>query len=86
MSTPSSTRREIIESSDVLDRGAVGDVETIKVRWSIIIAVVSLAIATTALFWAMYTDETDVQTWATGLISAVSGAAISYGFTRATRE
>lgn len=71
---------EIINSDDVLAFGSVTDVETIKVKWSIILAALSLAIATAALFWSMYSRQTDVQTWATGLISAIAGAAISYGF------
>jgi len=72
--------REIIDVNDVLAYGSVSDVETIKIKWSIILAAASLAIGTAALFWSMYNDETDVQTWATGLISAIAGAAISYGF------
>ena len=74
---------EIINSNDVIHKGDIG-VETkgeiIKIKASIWITVGALVIASLILGLAIYMKNSELQTWATGLISAVSGAAISYGF------
>jgi hypothetical protein len=72
---------EIIYTDRVLKRGDVADVDVIKVRASLWVTFTTLVIATGALIVAAYSGKSDLQTWATGLISAIAGAAISYGFT-----
>ncbi len=74
-------RPEIIRSNEVLHRGVDHvEVESFKARASIWIAVASLIIACIILALAAYKGNLELQTWATGLISAIAGAAISYGF------
>jgi hypothetical protein len=74
---------EIIESSEVLERGAVLRVETrgeiIRVKASMWFVGATLAIAVAVLLLAILRDRNDLQTWATGLISGISGAAIGFG-------
>jgi hypothetical protein len=75
---------EIIRSKEVLHSGDVDRVETrgeiIKIKASIAIAAASLAIACAILGLALYRGNSELQTWATGSISAIAGAAITYGF------
>ncbi len=75
---------EIIKSNEVIHTGDVDHVQTkveiIKVTASICIAVTSLLIACAVLAVAAYRVNTELQTWATGLISGIAGAAITYGF------
>jgi hypothetical protein len=75
---------EIIRSNEVIHKGDVDKVETkgeiIKIKASITIAVTSLLISCGVLGLAAYTGNTELQTWATGLISGIAGAAITYGF------
>ena len=73
-------RTEIIDVDDVLNTSSVESVETIRIMWAIRITLASLAIATAALFFGIYMGADSLQNWATGLISAVAGAAITYGF------
>lgn len=73
-------QREVIDVDDVIEKGSVGDVETTRVRWSIGLTVLTMIIATGALFYSVVYSVDGLQTWATGLISAIAGAAISYGF------
>lgn len=71
---------EVIESENVLRRGAVTNVEQIKTKWSIFIAVASLVIGSATLVAAVATGRTDLIAWATGLISSIAGSALTYGF------
>jgi hypothetical protein len=74
---------EIIRSNEVIHKGDV-EVETrgeiIKIKASIAIAMASLFIACSILGLAAYTGNSELQTWATGMISGIAGAAITYGF------
>jgi hypothetical protein len=83
----SATRRpEIIRSNEVIHKGDIGRIETrgeiIKIRASIAIGALSLLIACAVLGSGMYFGNTELQSWATGLISGVAGAAVTYGFNR----
>jgi len=75
---------ELIQSNEVIHRGDVDRVETrgeiIKIRASIAIAVLSLLIACAVLAMSAFQGSSELQNWATGLISAIAGAAITYGF------
>jgi hypothetical protein len=75
---------EIIKSKEVLDKSGVLEVETrgemVKIYASVTLAAASLVIGGGVLGLSAYTGNTDLQTWATGLISGVAGAAIAYGF------
>jgi hypothetical protein len=73
---------EIIKSENVIHTGDVDrvEIERFKAKASIWIAVASLVIACGILGIAAYKGNSELQTWATGLISAIAGAAISYGF------
>jgi hypothetical protein len=75
-------RPEIIRSNELIHKGDVDrvEIETFKTKASIVIACLSLAIASIVLAVAAYNGNSELQTWATGLISAIAGAAISYGF------
>ncbi len=84
MSNPSPREREIIESTSVIERGKVRDVEGLRIVWSIAIAVMALVIAVAILLVGIFQDKSDLTTWATSLISAIAGAAISYGFNSKT--
>ena len=83
MNDNSAHEPEIIKSDDVIHKGELG-VETrgeiIKIKASIWITVSALFIACLILGAAVYMKNSELQTWATGLISAIAGAAISYGF------
>lgn len=75
---------EILQSTRILHRGAVDRVETrgemMKIKASIFVAAGALAVGCAVLGLAAYTGNSGLQSWATGLISAVTGAAISFGF------
>jgi predicted cobalt transporter CbtA len=76
---------EIIDSNQVLDKGEVEKVNTheiMKVKASIAIAWASLAIGFAVLAIGAYYGKSELQTWATGLISGIAGAAITYGFNK----
>lgn len=73
--------REIIESGKVITRNEVEGVDLVKVKASLKIAYTALAIASTVLIVSMFTHEADLRSWATGLISSIAGAALTYGFT-----
>jgi hypothetical protein len=79
---------EIIRSDDVLHRGDVGRVETkgeiVKIYAAIGISGAALVIGCAILGISAYTGKSDLQTWATGLISGIAGAAIAYGFNART--
>jgi hypothetical protein len=75
---------EIIRSNDVIHRGDIGGVETrgeiIKIKASIWITFGALVVACLILLFSIYMKSSELQTWSTGLISMIAGAAISYGF------
>lgn len=80
MKEESQQATQIINVRDVLPDESVSSVETIRVMWAIRIALIALGIATAALFYDLYQETENLQSWATGLISAIAGAAITYGF------
>jgi cation transporter-like permease len=83
VASPQNHRPEIIDSESVLHTGEIDKVERveiIKIKASISITLGSLVFACLALVAAAYTKNGELQTWATNLISAIAGAAISYGF------
>lgn len=75
---------EIIQSDNVIVRGSIGNVEThgdiIKIKAAVWIVGLTLAVGCITLWLSVIYIKPELQTWATGIISAVSGAAISYGF------
>lgn len=75
---------EIIHSDAVITRGGVNRVEThgelIKIKAAVWIVFSTLVIAIVTLVLATVYSKPELQTWATSVISAVSGAAIGYGF------
>ena len=71
---------EIIYSATVLTPGDVSDVEVLKTGWAITIAVIALIIGFISLVLAVCFNRPDLLTWSTGLISAVTGSALTYGF------
>lgn len=84
MNDGGSHRPEIIESDHVIRRSEVTDVEAIKTKWSIGIAVAALVIGTGTLIAALYFNRPDLTAWATGLISAIAGSALTYGFNKSS--
>lgn len=74
--------REVIDVDDVIQKGAVGDVDTekTKTKWSIALAVISLVVATGMLTYSVSADDSELKTWSMNLISSIAGAAIAYGF------
>jgi hypothetical protein len=82
MSTEGPHQPEIIKSDRVLRRSEVTDVDAIKTKWSIGIAVTALMIGTGALIAAVIYNRPELTSWATGLISAIAGSAITYGFNK----
>ena len=74
---------EIIESQSVIERGTINvepPGEMYKIKASIWLTGGSLFVGIAVLCFAAWRGSTDLQTWATGLISSIAGAAISYGF------
>lgn len=80
MTNGHSSGPEIIVSDRVIKGRDVEDVDFVKVRASVRIAYIALFIATGILAFSMYTKDTDLRSWATGLISSIAGAALAYGF------
>jgi hypothetical protein len=80
LNDPLRPEREIIGSEILIPKGRVTDHEGFRTTWSIVIAVFSLLLASLFLGVGIYENRNDVVTWATSLISGISGAAISYGF------
>lgn len=78
---------EIIHSDVVLSRGGVNRVESqgelIKIRAAVWVVGLTLAIGVVTLILATVYAKPELQTWATSVISAISGAAIGYGFNNA---
>lgn len=77
---------EILNSETLIPPGKVRDVEGLRVTWSIIIAVMSLLIGVAFLSVSLCLNHPELVTWSTGLISAIAGSAISYGFTGQRRQ
>jgi hypothetical protein len=78
--TPSAP--ETIESTDVLARQAVSHVsmvEVLRIKASLWFAGAVLLIATATLLVSSIYNQRELQTWATGIISAITGAALGYG-------
>lgn len=71
---------EIIVSDRVIKDREVEDVDLVKVRASLRIAYWALGIATVVLILSVQFKDTDLRSWATGLISSIAGAALAYGF------
>lgn len=71
---------EIIVSDRVIAERDVEDVDLVKVRASVRIVYWALAIAGAVLVLSVYNGDTDLRSWATGLISSIAGAALAYGF------
>ncbi|MEA1835173.1 hypothetical protein U8607_24100 [Methylobacterium durans] len=78
---------EIIHSDAVITRGGVNRVEThgelIKIKAAVWIVGTTLVIGVITLVISTLYAKPELQTWATSVISAVSGAAIGYGFNNA---
>jgi hypothetical protein len=74
---------EIIRSSQVLKQDEVGRVETrgeiIRIKASMWIVAATLLIGCATLALSIVDDKVELQTWATGLISGITGAALGYG-------
>lgn len=78
--TPPEHKPEIIVSDRLIKERDVGGVDLVKVKASVKIAYSSLAIAAIVLVVSIYAGDTDLRSWATGLISSIAGAALAYGF------
>ena len=80
---------EVIFSDDLIKPGDVSRVETpgdiIRIKVAGWIAGVALLIGTLFLIAALWTDDTELKSWATGLISLVVGAAIGFVFSNNSR-
>lgn len=81
---------EVIVSDDLIKPGDVSRVETpgdlIRIKVAGWIAGVALLIGTLFLFAALWIDDTELKSWATGLISLVVGAAIGFVFSNNSRS
>ena len=77
-------KTEVIDSDDVIKPGDVVRVETpgdiIRIRAAAWIAGAALLIGVGFLTAALQMNDTDLKSWATGLISLVVGAAIGFVF------
>jgi hypothetical protein len=73
--------KEIIISDRVLPDREVRSVDFVKIKASLFIVYISLAIAAVVLGLSVWFSDSDLRSWATGLISSIAGAALSYGFT-----
>lgn len=80
----SGQKPELIRSDELIVKGEVDRVdlrlEALKVRASVLFTAAGLLAGIVIVIWSAFTDNSDLQTWATGLVSAIIGAAISYGF------
>ena len=76
------SNHEIINSGDVIEPGNVAGFETpgdmLRIKASAIISGAALFIGVGFLVWALLANNSELQTWATGLISLVVGAAIGF--------
>ena len=84
--TAGGQKPEIIDSENVIPRGDVRDVEGFRTTWSIVISAASLGVGVVFLAVAILLNRPELVTWSTGLISAIAGSAISYGFTGKARH
>ncbi len=80
---------EVIVSDDLIKPGDVSRVETpgdlIRIKVAGWIAGVALLIGTLFLIAALWINDTELKSWATGLISLVVGAAIGFVFSNNNR-
>lgn len=72
--------KDVIDVDNVFGDDAVHDIDVLKVKASIVLAYGAMLIGVIALVCSAKYNIEGLQTWATGLISAIVGAAISYGF------
>jgi hypothetical protein len=77
-----SVKPEQISSVDVVPPGSVQpiDVEGWKIIAAISISGASLVLGFVSLIIAVWIDDNELKTWATGLISLVVGTAIGFAF------
>lgn len=77
-------KTEVIDSDDVIKPGDVSRVETpgdiIRIKAAAWIAGAALLIGVGFLVAALGMNDTDLKSWATGLISLVVGTAIGFVF------
>ena len=82
-------RREVIDSGDVIRPGDVTRVETpgdiIRIKAAAWIAGAAVLIGVGFLIAALWMNDTDLKSWATGLVSLVVGTAIGFVFSGNSR-
>lgn len=78
---------EQISSTEVVPPGSIEpfDVEKWKILAAITISGAALLLGFVALIIAVYIDDSELKTWATGLISLVVGAALGFAFSNTTQ-
>ena len=93
MTDPDEKRREkpeVIESDDIIKPGDVSRVETpgdiLRIKAAACIAGAALLIGVGFLTAALQMNDTDLKSWATGLISLVVGAAIGFVFSGSSQR
>ncbi|MCW2366577.1 hypothetical protein M2341_002024 [Sphingobium sp. B7D2B] len=78
--------KEIIISDRVIPDNEVQNVHITKTKAALVIVYLCLAIASTILALSFITDDAALRAWATGIISSIGGAALSYGFTKGNNQ
>ena len=78
----SAQKPEQISSTEVVPPGSINpiDVERLKMLAAIWISAAAVILGFVALIVAICTDDAELKTWSTGLISLVVGAAIGFAF------
>lgn len=75
---------ETIQSDDALPRGQITSIETkgdyLRIKVAAYISGAALIVGVGFLVVAIATHDDELQTWASGLISLVVGAAIGFAF------
>lgn len=74
------TARETITSTEVIPAGSVEKGDYLKIVVAAGISAAAVIIASGFLVAAIYLNDSELKTWATGLISLVVGAAIGFVF------
>ena len=81
---------EIIQSNAVVPPGAVSRVETrgdiIKIKVAAWISGAAVVVGIVFLSVAIWIEDSDLQSWSTGLISLVVGTAIGFAFSSGNRS
>lgn len=77
-----SSKPEQISTFDVVPAGSVSpfDVEGLKIKAAIGISGAAMVLGFVSLIIAVCTADSELKTWATGLISLVVGTAIGFAF------